>query len=214
MWRPDFPFVARKSATVVGYHRAFCIKSTHYRGTAERPGLVLGLDRGRSCTGVVFAIAPDQAAAVVDYLRRRELIYGVYRETKVLAEVHEPGATTREVPALTYVAERLHPAYTGGLALADQAAIIRCARGSSGNNLDYAINTVRHLQMLGIREPALERLIALCGPVLARDRLDGLARPSVQALRNLACRMPGRLAPVLRAEQRRFGYRARLTPLS
>ncbi|MGH6893571.1 MAG: gamma-glutamylcyclotransferase, partial [Dongiaceae bacterium] len=37
MWRPDFPFVAIEPATLYGYHRAFCITSTHYRGNAARP---------------------------------------------------------------------------------------------------------------------------------------------------------------------------------
>ena len=38
MWRPDFPFVEILPATLYGYHRAFCITSTHYRGNTDRPG--------------------------------------------------------------------------------------------------------------------------------------------------------------------------------
>src|SRR3546814_15151256 len=46
MWNPGFAFLERQPALLRGYHRAFCIYSEHYRGTRERPGLVLGLDRG------------------------------------------------------------------------------------------------------------------------------------------------------------------------
>ena len=56
MWRPDFPFIEIMPATLYGYHRAFCITSTHYRGNTERPGLVLGLDRGGKCIGRLYRI--------------------------------------------------------------------------------------------------------------------------------------------------------------
>ena len=49
MWDPGFAYVEAQPATLHGYHRQFCIYSYAYRGTPERPGLVLGLDRGGSC---------------------------------------------------------------------------------------------------------------------------------------------------------------------
>jgi cation transport protein ChaC len=212
MWRPDFPFAERARATVHRYHRAFCITSTHYRGTAERPGLVLGLDRGRSCTGVAFRITPADVAGVIAYLRERELIYGVYREAHVPALVHAADGV-REIRAMTYIAERLHPSYAGGLPIKVQAQIIRAARGISGDNLDYAINTVRHLAALGIREPVLDRLIAVAGAVAVRDRGDTLSRASVAALRHVAALQPCPLPPVNRGSLKRFTYRARLSRL-
>ena len=83
MWRPDFAFAERHRARLDGYHRCFCITSTHHRGSHARPGLVLGLDRGGTCEGVVYRVAAGQAAHVRAYLRRRELINGVYREALV-----------------------------------------------------------------------------------------------------------------------------------
>ena len=72
MWRPDFPFIDIQPATLYGYHRAFCITSTHYRGSDAHPGLVLGLDRGGQCLGRVYRVAPEDAEATADYLHKRK----------------------------------------------------------------------------------------------------------------------------------------------
>ncbi len=73
MWNPGFPHVEVRPATLRGYHRAFCLYSEHYRGTPERRGLVLGLDRGGSCVGRAFRVAADEADAAMDYLIKREM---------------------------------------------------------------------------------------------------------------------------------------------
>ena len=54
MWRPDFEFEKSSPATITGYHRRLSIVSNHYRGTFEKPGLVLGLDSGGTCKGLVY----------------------------------------------------------------------------------------------------------------------------------------------------------------
>src|SRR3546814_813588 len=78
MWNPGFAFLERQPALLRGYHRAFCIYSEHYRGTRERPGLVLGLDRGGSCRGIAFRVAQAAARAVLGYLWDREMVPSVY----------------------------------------------------------------------------------------------------------------------------------------
>ena len=69
--------------------------------------------------------------------------------------------------ALTYVAERAHPNYAR-LPAALQARLIREGKGVSGANIDYFVNTLRHLAELGIRERELERLMVLVGPHACR----------------------------------------------
>ena len=220
MWRPDFPFVERAAARLDGYHRCFCITSTHHRGSANRPGLVLGLDRGGTCHGVAFRIAATEARAVHGLLRRRELISGVYREAFPTVQVRDqrPGSDPRHVEALAYIVERAHPSYAGALTLSQQARMIRGARGISGDNLDYLVNTVSHLRAAGIREPALERLVALSAAHIANlgalRAADGLTSPCATSLRRVAARLPMPAAlggPKLRpGDRRRFLYRVRL----
>ena len=206
MWRPDFPFVERAPATVAGYHRAFCIASTVHRGNRGRPGLVLGLDRGGACVGMAYRVAATEAPGVVRYLRERELVYGVYRETHVLADLAH-GASVPTALALTYTVERAHPAYIGRLSLRAEAAIVRGACGQSGANLDYLINTVRHLRQLGIRERRIERLMALAAAYAANDKSDSQHRASVAAMRSIWARRTTPLPRLPLGDQRRFGYR-------
>ena len=204
MWQPGFAFAEAHPARLVGYHRAFCIYSVHYRGGPRRPGLVLGLDRGGACEGLAFRLLPESAATTLGYLRRRELIYGVYREARVPVTLLSAGRPA--APATAFIAERAHPAYAGRLALATQVALIRGARGTAGTNLDYLINTVNHLRDLGIREPALDRLCAVAGAIAARG--DGPARPSARSLADAWSKRPVETPRMTR--DKRFIYRGRL----
>ena len=162
MWRPGFAYAEARRARVTGYRRCFCIYSVHHRGTPERVGMVLGLDRGGACEGVAYRIAAADVAATRAYLRARELVNGVYREALVPVELEHP---PMEAMALAYIVERAHPTYAGRLPLGVQARLIRAGKGLSGANLDYLVSTVRHLRDLGIRERELERLVTMVGPL-------------------------------------------------
>lgn len=208
MWRPGFDFAERSAARLDGYHRAFCIASTHHRGTHARPGLVLGLDRGQSCEGVAYRVTPRDKPSVLAYLRKRELINGVYRE--VHAPVLLTDGTHRHVFAITYVAERCHPSYVGRLPLATLAHQIRGARGISGANLDYLVNTVIDLRARGIRERDLERLVALSGTHAARMMRPDLTSPVSEGIRRFVRTRPDGARRLRKDARRRFLYRLKL----
>jgi cation transport protein ChaC len=156
MWRPGFPFVEALPALLHGYHRAFCIQSTHYRGNAKQPGLVLGLDRGGACRGRAYRVAAVEAGAVARYLHEREMVGGVY-EPRWLKIRTSKGLRI----AAAYVADRQNEQYAGKLPEARIVAAIRRGVGIAGTNRDYLRNTVRHLDELGIADGPLHRLLKL-----------------------------------------------------
>ncbi|MFZ0852402.1 MAG: gamma-glutamylcyclotransferase [Hyphomicrobiaceae bacterium] len=202
MWRPGFAYEEARHARLIGYRRCFCIYSMYHRGSPDRPGLVLGLDRGGTSEGIAYRISAANYPATVQYLRGREQVSGVYREVRVAVALL--GGVRREVMALTYVVERAHPSYAGRLPLALQARLIRGASGLSGINLDYLISTLGHLAELGIRERDLQRLLAMIGPHTARCKRSDHANPSVttmlRATRSLPVPVPVR---GLKLQQRR-----------
>jgi len=153
MWNPEFEFVRSAPALLHGYHRAFCIYSKGYRGTPDRPGLVLGLDRGGCCRGVAFLVAERAVADVLTILWEREMTDRVYHPRVVPLAVEN----TR-TKALTFVADRSHEGYAGRLELAHVARTIAERSGDRGPNADYLFNTLRHLAALGIRERHLDAL--------------------------------------------------------
>lgn len=159
MWRPGFEFIAEFPARLIGEHRALCVYSFHHRGTPEKPGLVLGLDRGGACQGTAFRVAADKRAATLAYLREREQVTGVYRE--VLRSVWIEGDARERVQALTYVVDRGHPQYSGRLTLEEQFHLIAHSRGISGANRDYVISTVKALEARGCRDPQLHHLMGM-----------------------------------------------------
>ena len=154
MWRPGFAYEERQTVRLHGFHRALCVYSHIYRGTPERPGLVMGLDKGGSCLGVAFRIVAETAPAVLDYLRRRELITDVYNEKRL--PVRLPGG--QMVRALTYVAKRRHAQYAGRLSREALLALVRQGSGKAGSNADYVRQTYHHLRGLGFEDALLRWL--------------------------------------------------------
>lgn len=158
IWSPGFAAVERVAARLDGWHRSFCMHSMFYRGTAERPGLVLALDAGEgaSCAGIALKVADEGAGEVLGYLRERELPGSAYAEAFVPLAL----ADGRMVEAVTYVIDRSHALYAGMLPLEDQARIIAGARGERGANAEYLFNTAAHLAELGLPDADLDCLAA------------------------------------------------------
>ena len=155
MWKPGFEFVLQAHARIRGYHRSLCIYSLHHRGTEQKPGLVLGLDRGGSCVGVAFQIEPAKWDATVGYLREREQVSMVYVETTQTIELLN---THRNVEALVYVADRGHSQYAGKLGHDDLLRHVMQGEGQMGRCTDYVMNTLAHLKEMNIRDKTLEAI--------------------------------------------------------
>jgi glutathione-specific gamma-glutamylcyclotransferase len=156
MWRPGFDYLERHEGRLIGAHRALCVYSFVHRGTPEKPGLVLGLDHGGACRGIVYRVAAKEREATIEYLRRREQVTMVYRESYRTAWLDSD--PKQQVRALVYTINRGHVQYAGRLPLAKQLHFVRQGRGRSGPNRDYVIETVKSLEALGYRETALHEL--------------------------------------------------------
>ncbi|MEG6507869.1 gamma-glutamylcyclotransferase [Methyloligella sp. 2.7D] len=158
MWRPGFYFDEQVPGLLKGAHRSMCVYSIHHRGTEDRPGLVLGLDRGGACRGVAFRVRPGHEDDTMVYLRKREQTTFVYRET--FRPVQLLDGSTRRIHAVCYLVDRQHTQYAGRLSLEDQTGIVAASRGQSGANTEYVLNTVRHLEDAGVHDPMLAGLAA------------------------------------------------------
>jgi len=160
MWDPGFAHIAAEPGLLRGYHRTFCIYSSRYRGTVAKPGLVLGLDPGGACKGIVYRIAAAEKTAALESLWQREMRRGVYLPRML------PVATPNgRRSALGFVANRGHTGYAGRMAIDEAARIIAACCGERGPNVDYLVYTLRHLDALGVHDHHLHRLLAL-----VRDR--------------------------------------------
>jgi cation transport protein ChaC len=151
MWKPGFDYVERQLATVHGYHRSLCVYSHVHRGSPDKPGLVLGLDRGGSCRGVAFRVPAAQRDQVIAYLREREQVTMIYREIILRARL----ADARQVEALVYVVDRSHHQYAGRLEREHVLDLVRQGVGVSGANPHYVLSTWEHLATAGIRDADL-----------------------------------------------------------
>lgn len=157
MWNPGFPYEERVPARLLGAHRSLCVLSVHWRGTKEKPGLVMGLDRGGSCVGIAFRVAKADAAATLDYLREREQVTNIYRES--VSRVWLKDGSGRTVPAVAFMVDRSHSQYAGTLSAEERLHLIRQGHGIGGPNGDYVRATNQHLTELGIRDAELSWLV-------------------------------------------------------
>lgn len=155
MWDPGFAYEEAIAGNINGYQRSLSVLSTIYRGTPEHPGLVLGLDKGDSCCGRVFRIAPENVNDIVAYLDEREQVTKVYCphffETRLI--------DGRWVKAYTFVVRREHEQYAGYLSLEEQAELVAQGVGEKGTALAYLENTVRHIDDLGIEDTDLHKVL-------------------------------------------------------
>ncbi len=188
IWAPGIEFAERRVARLYGYHRAFCISSTRYRGTTERPGAVLGLDRGGSCTGVAYRLKTASRQASLKALFQREIpdpARAVYKASMVQLVLGDPcpigapcpamtdlGTQAQGAPrlrrvdehgprvhALTFLADRALPAYVR-LDMDQLIARLNGCDGERGRNLDYALNTWQSLRDMGFEDRRLRRIVA------------------------------------------------------
>jgi cation transport protein ChaC len=155
IWKPAFESVEQQRASAHGWHRSFCLDLVRWRGSAEQPGLMMALERGGRCDGVIYRLPDGDKAAQIERLLRREI------------DDHEAVASVRWVPVRT-AQGRLRAlgfwvGVTGrgtslGQPLERVARILARACGHVGSGAEYLYNTVSHLETFGIHDRNLWRL--------------------------------------------------------
>ncbi len=170
IWKPACAVVEERVAVLRGWHRAFCLGwDRRYRGSAEHPGLMLALDHGGSCRGVVQRLPPDAIEANLDKLVRREM---VMRPSPFPPRWVNVETAIGPVRAITFAMDRKSDLYVTGLRIEEIADVLAVAAGYFGSMAEYLHNTVRHLDELGIVDPYLWRL-----QELVAERIEAATRP-------------------------------------
>ena len=155
MWSPGFRHAEQQTGLVRGYHRALCILSSRYRGTPEKPGLVMGLCRGGSCWGIAFRVPAARVRRVLRALWKREMLNKVYVPTLVPVTVGQK----RRIRALAFVADTSHRQFVRELDLHGRARLVAQGIGQRGRCVDYIRNTLEHMLGLGVNDPHLARIL-------------------------------------------------------
>jgi len=154
MWNPAILVAESRKAQIRGYHRAFCLRLGLGRGSPDKPGLMLGLDRGGSCIGVAHRVGAKDVSSELAILWYREMLSGAYNPRWLAADIAELGP----VKVLAFVINRANPRYEHHVPDKDVARRIAVSEGVLGTNRDYLYRTVRQLRELGIADGPMHRL--------------------------------------------------------
>lgn len=156
IWKPACDYVEMRTGLLHGWHRAFCLGwNTRFRGSETNPGLMLALDRGGACNGVLYRLPPD---------RRDDCLVKLFeREMGWMPSAFPPRWVTvrngeRQVRALTFCIDRKSGRYISGLSETEIADVLARATGTRGSMAEYLHATVEHLEQMGIHDPHLWRL--------------------------------------------------------
>lgn len=156
IWNPACDVIDGRAGTAHGWRRSFCLGwDRWFRGSERHPGLMLSLDHGGQCSGMVYRLPPDAIEGNLHRLFRREI--------RTKSNVHFPrwvdiGTAQGKIRAITFVINRKGPRYVHGLTLEQVADALAVAAGPVGTMAEYLCSTVRHLQDLGLHDRQLWRL--------------------------------------------------------
>lgn len=166
IWRPEIEHRGERGAVLSGWRRSFCLRQWRFRGSPEYPGLMMSLDRGGDCQGVLFELPEEDLETQFNRLFRREFTIKPITNIPTWLEVE---TDTGPVPALVFVMNTASPQYAGDLSPEEVADVLAQSCGHLGTGADYLLNTVTQLENRGMHDPGLWHLQEL---VAARIGLD------------------------------------------
>ena len=140
IFKADFPFLARRPASIAGWSRRFWQGSHDHRGTPDAPGRVVTLvpAPGATCHGMAYLVTPEEFA----HLDHREK-NGYLRLATTIA--FDDGSAAE---GLVYIATLDNAAFLGEAPEDEIARHIAGAAGPSGPNRDYLFALARALRAM------------------------------------------------------------------
>ena len=158
IYKADFPFLARRPASITGWTRRFWQGSHDHRGTPDAPGRVATLvaEPGAVCHGMAYLVTPEEFAHL-DYREKN----GYLRVATCIA--FDAGGSAE---GLVYIAADDNAAFLGAAPDRVIAAQIAGASGPSGPNRDYLQALAQALRDMGKPDDhvfAIERQLARLG---------------------------------------------------
>lgn len=159
IWNPGFEVAGIRRATAPGWRRSFCIDLPHWRGSPDCPGLMLALEAGGACTGLVMEVAPGTERESLRAILRRELVAHELVQNACWITVETERGTEE---ALTFYADPVGPTLVS-LPVEEQARRLAHACGHAGSGAEYLQRTAAALAAHGLDDPyiwRLQRLVA------------------------------------------------------
>ena len=162
VWRPDFPFVERRTATISGWTRRFWQGSTDHRGVPGAPGRVVTLieEAGAVCYGAAYLIDASKRSDIISQLDYREKGGYSLHDVRIALSEREEG----EVPGLIYIAGPGNPNWLGEAPMDEIAAQVRSSAGPSGVNTEYVLELAYALRQMEADDPHVFALADLIRP--------------------------------------------------
>lgn len=154
IWNPGFAVQSRRRATAEGWHRSFSISLDHFRGSPDRPGLMLALASGGRCEGVLLEIAQGTEQQSLRAILRRELVAHELAANAAWIDVETDSGRGQ---ALTFYAGPVGT-QVAMLSVEEQARRLARAAGAAGTGAEYLLRTVHGLADHGIHDPYIWRL--------------------------------------------------------
>ena len=159
IWKPETAFVESRQAVARGWHRRFCLGWDYrFRGSKDAPGLMLALDRGGQCRGMLYRLPEASLESELHKLIRREMSTVPSAFPWRWIDVMTTDGALR---VLTFAMNRKSGRYIADLSEEQLADVLAKAVGFRGSMAEYLFSTVSKLEELGIHDRNLWRMQAL-----------------------------------------------------
>lgn len=167
IWNPALNYIDSCTGTLLGWHRAFCLRLTAGRGTSCQPGRMLALKQGGRTTGVAYCLNEDVLEEELSLLWKREMITGCYLPTWCRLSLDDG----RTVNALVFIIDPRHPLYESDSCPQVVAPLIAAASGPLGSNAQYLFSLDKALKLLGMKDDCLDELVSRVRELKTNDLL-------------------------------------------